>query len=358
MNRAFWQPRRLVFWVYAVMVFLGGLVTVLSQVFAGFIAPGAVLPALGGVVVLGPVMVVVLALVQGPDRPPATARWAGLVWGGLAAVSVASVANEVLGSVVIKISGRAHAVDWSAAWVAPTSEETVKLAGIVAVACIAREHIRRPADGLGLGMAVGLGFQLVENLSYCLLAASEAPNSDAGAAVEVLVARSAAGLASHWVFSGFAGFGVGYVLTRAGRSAAHRWLVAGGMFALAYAAHWFWNSPLLWFETVLDGFLGIAVKTAVILAAFAVVVGWADRLSWRWFAANLAGEHPDVITPEELAAMRTRRSRRRAKLGARRQRAFIALARARHDSPAPEADPVVAQRRWAVAGLRPTPVHG
>ena len=62
---------------------------------------------------------------------------------------------------------------WAAAIVAPVDEELYKGAGLVIIYLMARSEFDSVMDGLVYGAMIGLGFQVVENVQYFMLAAGE-----------------------------------------------------------------------------------------------------------------------------------------------------------------------------------------
>ena len=97
-----------------------------------------------------------------------------------------------------------------------------------------------------------------------------------------------AGLYSHTLFSGLAGAGFAYLVTRRDRSAVRRALVFAGLFLAGWGAHFVWNSPL--FLSIVSGdnllsFVALALLKGVPFLALLVLLA---LNAWRREAAAFA----------------------------------------------------------------------
>ena len=89
---------------------------------------------------------------------------------------------------------------------------------------MARSEIGGVMDGLVYGAMIGLGFQVIENVQYFMLAASQS-DGQAGAVVGMFFLRVVlSGLYSHMLFTGVMGFGFAYFVTQRSRA----WAKQGG----------------------------------------------------------------------------------------------------------------------------------
>jgi len=201
--------------------------------------------------------------------------------------------------------------------VAPVNEELYKGAGLVLMFLIARSEFDGLMDGLIYGAMIGLGFQVVENIQYFMLAASESTGGEIGAVVGMYFLRVIlSGLYSHVLFSGLMGFGFAYFVTRKGQEPLTRRLGVFALFAVAaWAAHFVWNSP--WLESLMGGdagplALGIIIKGLPFLIFLAILAVFARRREGKAFARLMAGEvGTDTVTKEEFEVLRSGRRRRR-----------------------------------------------
>lgn len=335
-ERVFWQPRRWTFWFYLAMMTFGVVNTAASFRLFASVAPGAWWFAAACYTVEAGALI---ALVRWLDAFRARARMtpllaAGFGWGVLAAVPVALIPEAHASSLLAKLlSGRA-ATAWYPSLAAPITEEWLKAVGVLGVILIGRQFIRRPMHGLLVGAMTGVGFEVVENVGYTVNAALADPSSDFHGAVSVTLLRMASGIHTHWLFTAVAGLGIGYAITR--QVSVRRCLpVALGLFGVAVGLHFLWNSPVSGGPAVAATL--VLARLIVPLAVFFVLYRWAMRQEWRWFAAIMPPDQPRVISDGEVAAMRTRRRRRKARkhlgragrrLMRRRQRAQVRLAAA------------------------------
>ncbi|GLZ79855.1 protease PrsW [Actinorhabdospora filicis] len=310
----FVRVRRPAYWVYVGLIAFG-LLHIGGILRGGF---DHIASALWVPLVLNGAMAVLFVWILGKldylEREPAAVRAAAMLWGALVATSVAIIANNALISLLTKTYGVEFTAKWGAALAGPINEEWVKTIGVVILVLIVREHFQRSMDGLTYGAFVGLGFQIVENLLYAINNALSNPNSDVAGSVSITLLRILiAGPWSHPVYSGVAGLGIAFFATQTHRTLYTRFGVAAGCFTAAWALHFLWNSPLpAWLPKGL-GFFAIYGKGALILVFFLIVYGMAARREWHWFTEIMAGEPAEVITPDELDAMRTLRTRRHAR---------------------------------------------
>jgi len=176
------------------------------------------------------------------------------------------------------------------------------------------------------GAMIGLGFQVVENIQYFMLAASESAGGEIGAVVGMYFLRVVlSGLYSHVLFSGLMGFGFAYFVTREGQQPLARRLGVFALFAAAsWAAHFVWNSP--WLESLMGGdagslALGIVIKGLPFLIFLAILAVFARRREGEAFTRLMAGEvGTDTVTKEEFQVLRSGRRRRRMLRRVRRAR--------------------------------------
>jgi RsiW-degrading membrane proteinase PrsW (M82 family) len=347
-EHVFYQPRRPMYWVYIGLLAFGGFNLTMLLFKYLELAPIAVAIS---VLVNGVLALLFLKLINWIDlfeREPLSLLVAGLGWGGIVATGFAIHANDLLITTTMKLG----LDDWGAALVAPIDEELLKLMGVIAVMVIGREYIHRAMDGLILGMMCGVGFEVVENVLYGVQSAIVDVNSDMAAAITTGVARLSFGVGGHLIFSGIAGFGVGYVMTRRDKSLINRIGVAAGLFVIAWGLHFLWDAP---FEGLITGPL---MKYPILLIAFVLLYRYAVHREWDWFSQTMAGQPDEVITEDEITAMRTLRGRHKARCKARQdggllkkrqlrylQDAQLGLAIALDRSSDPDNDSAVAARR-------------
>ena len=148
---------------------------------------------------------------------------------------------------------------FESAIVAPLVEEPLKLLPLVFV--LALIPVRKLKSLFLLGIASGLGFQMIEDIGYIRTDLPEGFDFT----ISRILERIISGIASHWTFSGLAVVGV-YLLYRAykGQKVGKK---QGVIFlGLALGTHFLFNSPFVELETELP--LAIPVVTAITLYGF------------------------------------------------------------------------------------------
>lgn len=143
--------------------------------------------------------------------------------------------------------------------VAPIVEEPLKLLPLAFVLYLI--PIKKLKSIFLLGIASGLGFQMIEDISYIR---SDLPEGLAYTISRILE-RITSALASHWTFSGLAILGL-YLLYRAYKG--QKALMKSGLIylGLAFGTHFLFNSPIVELETELP--LAFPLVTAITLYSF------------------------------------------------------------------------------------------
>ncbi len=314
----FFQPRRFAFWTFIVLI-ANGVFVVATQLISGSqVVPLTIFLA---VVVWGlyaalPLWFFNQRLDLFAQHPPLGFVMA-FAWGAFGAIYLAANTNTPFINVLSKTVSPEFAARWGAAIVGPTTEETLKILGVILLILIARTQFRTILSVVSVGVLVGLGFQVSEDFSYTLNVAIAYPGPNQVAPVlQMLAFRGVlSGLWSHALFTSIASFGVGYFLTRRTKPLATRLAVAIGSFLIAWGCHFFWNSP-------------VGESNIVLLVLRGVPIFVVGALLW-WLAGRDEGgtllaiaEHyvpDDVITPEERSALGSLRLRRHLRKQARKE---------------------------------------
>ena len=365
------QLRQPAFWLYVLILLVTGLYTVGEQSLFRRISPAGW--ALSWVLLAFyalPVFLVVYFL-DLYEREPMSLLIAALLWGAVAATTLAGLANDGWAAVVARLGGPAFAAKWTGALTAPFVEETLKGLGVVMIYLIARDEIDDMMDGFVYGAMVGLGFAVVEDVFYFMGVFGGKP---ADVLKGYFVRVVASGLYSHVLYTGLVGLGIGYAVSRReGASPGRRRAVLAGLAACAVLGHFLWNSPFLDFFptypwTGTDWLiipLATAVKGLPLLGFVAVAVWLARRRELRWLEGALAAEVGGIgISSAELEILehpKRRRAARRemaaragpgaAALLKRFQREQVNLAMLRTKLAAPD-DPAIVQQRDYCKSLR------
>lgn len=329
----FYQPRNLAFWVYVLLVGHGLAICVLT-LGGGFdataVAVSIVLFTLYGVVFWW--------LTQRADRYtvlPDKLMVVAFLWGAFGATwSMAASANSAIGDLYAKTLGQSFALDWQSALSAPFTEELAKGAGLVLLIALAPRIVRTAFDGFILGLLIGLGFQVLEDIQYAVFASAGSFGADAVAsALTVVWLRMAGGVAGHFVYTAVFCAGLVYLL---GRPAEPRRIGRGLLLmAIAPVLHAAWNSAGTLARG--NGWLIIGwwvVVIVVALVVFARVYGLTVTRERELVRVVMEPEVTGgVMTSAELDAMAgnrkdRRRYRRSAGGPAQRRRARYTLAAA------------------------------
>lgn len=354
------QARQPAFWLFVVMLVLGALYGLLTQLVSLVISPaGWALSWLLLILYIVPVVLVVRWL-DLYEREPRSLLIGAFLWGGLVALMFSALGNDAWGLVIAKLAGAEFASQWSAALTAPVIEEIYKYLGIVVLYLIARAEFDDLIDGFVYGALIGLGFAIAEDIYYFIFVfGGDIPAVLHGFWIRVV----ASGLYGHVTFTGIAGIGFAYFVTRRlDQALSRRLLVAGGLLLAAVAAHFIWNSPFLDdLHIVLYG----VFKGLPFLIGLIVLLYLARRRENAALGEILASEvgQPGLVS-NELDALRDRRSRRgaaqriRAAAGPEAERLFrqlqreqvkLALVASSVDSPY---DALLAQQRAVCESLR------
>ena len=160
-------------------------------------------------------------------------------------------------SVLFPDSGFLNAFE--SAIVAPLVEEPLKLLPLAFV--VALVPVKKLKSLFLLGIASGLGFQMIEDISYIRTDLPEGFDLT----ISRILERIISGVASHWTFSGLAVVGV-YLLYRAFKGQQVDKKKGFTYLGLALGAHFLFNSPFVELETEVP--LAIPLVTAMTLYGF------------------------------------------------------------------------------------------
>jgi RsiW-degrading membrane proteinase PrsW (M82 family) len=323
------QPRQPAFWLYCAMLAIGGYLFIQEESLMSSLMPAF---ALSWALVLVYAVPVALAIywLDLFEREPKLMLAAAVIWGGVIATSLAAYANEAWLSVLGKMGSPEFVAAWGTAIVGPGVEETLKLMGVVVLFLMASAEFDGVLDGFVYGAMVGLGFTVVEDVSYFIRHVVDAasPTVDqAGPVIDTFLIRVVGGgLYGHVLFTGLTGTGFAYLVTK--RSTPMPGRIAGATLCMAagVTAHVVWNSP--WMESVLGSDPSVlqwieygAIKGMPFLILLGILVVLATRSEESNFRAIVAGE-PDaaVITDDEVRSLRSLWTRRSARSAAGRLR--------------------------------------
>src|SRR6201993_537418 len=310
---SFYQPRNFAFWGYLLLVAIGFLVFV-STLARRYDAYGqAIGLAVTSFAIYAALFWWFTQHIDHYAKLPAKLMVVAFVWGGFAAIRMAANANTAILALYAKVFGQVWALNWGAGLAAPFTEEPAKGSGLLLLIALAPRQIRTAFDGFILGAFIGLGFQIVEDISYAMTSAgTQFGANQIGASVGTIVLRMVSGVAAHILYSAIFCAGLVYLL---GRPAEPR-KVGRGLLLVAtpMLLHGIWDS--LGAIAGPSGLKLLGLLIAVVVLALVIVV-WVYQLTVkpeRDFVRDVMApeEARDVITPAELDAMAGNRKARKA----------------------------------------------
>ncbi|MBD3927161.1 PrsW family intramembrane metalloprotease [Nocardioides cavernae] len=289
------QPRNLCFWVYIVMVGYGvySMLPIVSR--SAHFSPAAVAAALVVNGILGLLWWLWFHHIDRWERQPAKILLAAFVWGAVPATfAIAINANGALMSLWAKWFGQDWAGHWQAALTAPFVEESAKFAGFLLLMGLAPRLVRTVNDGLILGAFIGLGFQVLEDVTYAFNGALENfGTAPVDGAIGTAWLRVATGFVSHPLYTALCCAGLVYLI---GTASQERRIGRGlGFLAAGVLTHGLWDSMV--------AFAGSGAVTLLVMFGSAIF-----GLGVLWTAFKLARpvEHAyarDILAPEVEAGL-------------------------------------------------------
>jgi RsiW-degrading membrane proteinase PrsW (M82 family) len=323
------QLRQPAFWLFVALLGIGGYLFVDEQSLMSKLPEALILSWALVLVYAIPVLLLVYRL-DLFEREPWQLLVAALLWGGIIATSLAGEANSAWLSIMSKVAPLDMTAQWGPAIVGPGVEETLKLMGVVTLFLIVPAEFDGVMDGFVYGALVGLGFTVVEDVSYFINAAvaSGGAGDQVGPVIDSFLIRVVGGgLYSHVLFTGITGLGFAYLVTRPKAARARGLLGFGACLVAGVAAHATWNSP--WMQTVLSTASGTdkpstfqwieygALKGLPFLIILILLVLFATRSEEKNFRAIVAPEpDPQIITEVEITSLGSLWSRRAARTAA------------------------------------------
>ncbi|WP_242893512.1 PrsW family intramembrane metalloprotease [Actinomadura litoris] len=256
-----------------------------------------------------PLLVALALMLDRLEPEPPRALVFSFMWGAGVAVLGALILNTLgLLYVTVPIFGEQKGHFVSATFGAPLIEESLKGAALFGMLWFRRNEIDGFADGLIYAAMVGLGFAMMENITYYMRAYDDGGAQQLQA---VFVLRGLVAPLSHPLFTSMTGLGVAYAAThRKGQILAP---VAGLLGAMLL--HGLWNGA----TTFGLGGLGIVyVLDFCVLVALIVIVAVERRHTVRRIETYLpmyAGT--GLVTPQDVRMLRSIPSRRAARRWAR-----------------------------------------
>jgi RsiW-degrading membrane proteinase PrsW (M82 family) len=270
-------------WVTMIVLGLGALVIAILIFLTG--GPVASLITTLLAAISFPLVILVLFWLDRYEPEPARYRLAAIGWGGVVAVVLSVVAEQLL----FALPGTSTFID--TAIIAPIVEEAGKGLFLVVVVVFRRAQVNGLLDGLIYGALVGVGFAFVEDIVYYL------SSLEAGALPVTFFLRGVMGPFAHPLFTSATGIGVGIALTT--RRPALRVLAPILGYLAAVIMHGIWNG-----SAFLGGdgfFITYAVIMLPLLAVVLAIAIWARSREGKMLAAALEQTAAmGWIRPEEI----------------------------------------------------------
>jgi RsiW-degrading membrane proteinase PrsW (M82 family) len=316
-----WQIHQPAFWVFAVVLGVSTVFSIIIQASFADLTPGGWLLSWFLLILYAVPVVLFVFMLDLYEREPLSLVIAAALWGAFAATTASIFANQGWGLVLIDWFGIEFAGRWAAALTAPFTEEITKGIGVVLFYLIARSEIDDLMDGFVYGAMIGLGFTVVEDVFYFV----NVFGGDPGGVFQGFYVRViASGLYGHVLYTGLFGMGVAYFVSRRREASLGKRLgVASLVIAVAIFAHFLWNSPLLDFYPTseldtagdyLQVIFATAVKGLPFLGFLVLMLTLARRREHRWLRAALADEvGREGLHADELAVLESPSARRRSR---------------------------------------------
>lgn len=274
-----------------------------------FIALGAGVVAVGGIMALVPLSIVLLGirLIDRWEPEPRSALLFAFLWGAGASVLVALIVGLVAETILTAQGTSDAALDFLGAVIqAPIVEELAKGIGVLLIFLVARRHFDGPVDGIVYAATVAAGFAFTENILYF---GAELGGGEGSSVVGVFIIRGIMSPFAHAMFTLCTGLAIGVAARRRG--------VWPGVLAFfiglvpAMLLHALWNGATF---VVGDDFFiyYVVVQVPLFLGAIALVV------ALRRHEARLTKLRLDEyaaagwFNPDETTALATPRGRSQA----------------------------------------------
>ncbi|BBX48767.1 PrsW family intramembrane metalloprotease [Mycobacterium cookii] len=310
----FYQPRNLAFWAYLGLVGIG-ILNFISTLAREYNAYGeAIGLAVTSFAIYAGLFWWFTDRVDHYAKLPHKLMVIAFLWGGFAATgTMAANANDAILALYSKTFGQVWALNWGPGLAAPFTEELAKGSGLLLLIALAQRQIRTAFDGFILGAFIGLGFQIVEDISYAMTSAgTQFGANQIGASAGTIILRMVSGVAAHILYSAIFCAGIVYLL---GRPAEPRRIGRGLLLiAIPMLLHGTWDSIAALAGTNALTMIGLLLGTiAIALIIVARVYKLTVTREREFVRAVMAPEQArNVITPVELDAMAGKRKARKA----------------------------------------------
>ncbi|MCX2930156.1 PrsW family glutamic-type intramembrane protease [Mycobacterium sp. CVI_P3] len=305
-----YRPESAMFWLYVIALLAGILGLLVGD-------GGAIHETMAAHLALAPVwlafIVFLVWLMYKFDPYRSVRRYpqalvAGSALGGTTAMVMSANGNTALGEVLARYIDPGTLSAWQAALTAPVIEEAAKAlcASVILMLCF--RVFNRIPQALLVGMFVGFGFDIVEDLTYATNEALNSLDSDLLGAGGNLMVRILTAIPAHWAYTGLVTVGVLVLLPTFADRSSWSWRrrvgVAVPLLAAGPFMHFIWNAPVP----------DILSKFAINITVFGVAVALLMRYQRRRLVALIAAARTDGrlsgVDPGLLDSLPSARGRR------------------------------------------------
>lgn len=151
------------------------------------------------------IYIVIIYWVDRYEKEPWWLLMATFFWGAVPSILFAFIFNTLLSMPLFFLLGDELGEIFSASFIAPIVEESIKGVAILGIFLLWRHEIDSPLDGIIYGAMVGLGFALVENVFYFVSVYQEGGLEAWG--INIFLRSIVFGL-NHALFSAMTGLGI------------------------------------------------------------------------------------------------------------------------------------------------------
>lgn len=254
------------------------------------------------------------SLIVALDRHTCEPGWllfGAFFWGAVVATAIGGFINTQVLIWLAHLAGAKAAFLFVASFVAPVTEETAKGLALLLIFIFLRAQLNDVVDGIVIGGLVGLGFAMVENVSYY---ARIYVAGGVGALTLLFIIRSIFFGLGHVLYTACTGAGLG--LAAETTNPVVRWVAPFAGYVLAMFLHFLWNTVAS-FVGGIQGpalFLVFPFMTALLILPGVLTLLAIAYFGWRRESRVIAEQLKDevqrgVVRPGEYALLTDDRKR-------------------------------------------------
>ena len=264
-----WQPTRPLYWVLCALIAAAAAIPVVQVLKSPPPTdPAAEVPAyLILVAQLAALWAIAWLVARRMRQQTVGMRILAIVVGATIALSLAVLVSSIV-SAAVGIFG----MEAPPAVIAPLSEDTSRLLGVLLLLVLASRSRITALDGAVLGFLVGTGFEVMENLLYAVQAGG------GGESLRSMLLRSLFGFGLHPMWTAISGAVLAACLGRLQRGERARWGTLVITLLGVMVLHGMWDAAPLFADSVLPATISlVTVSYAATITAFILVARGARR---------------------------------------------------------------------------------